>query len=236
MVQIGWTRIECWNGVFVHVDKSIMVLYVDDFMLIASEGNAKEHWHRLGQLVEFGAPSAPILKYLGAFYRFDEPQLPSQPRTLTTSMSMYLQGLVARFQEEYAGPLRKCATPYSPDSVWQPELEQPGRFQKNCASYTASALFAALVCRPDLSVAVQRMCSRISRWAAEDDAALVRFMSYISWNHDLELTGTLGPDDEDELELCVWPDADWNGDSGSTRSTSGGFLELVGGARRTAFR
>ena len=31
------------------------------------------------------------------------------------------------------------------------------------------------------------------------------------------------------LELVIWPDADWYGDSTSTRSTSGLYVKLVGG-------
>ena len=38
----------------------------------------------------------------------------------------------------------------------------------------------------------------------------------------------LGPKDMDNLELHLWPDADWNGTASTTRSTSGLFLELCG--------
>ena len=40
---------------------------------------------------------------------------------------------------------------------WKLEEEEPGRFAETAASYTASGLFASLVCRPDLAVAVQRI-------------------------------------------------------------------------------
>ena len=72
------------------------------------------------------------------------------------------------------------------------------------------------------------MCSRVTKWTVADDDRLVRFMAYIAQEHDLELVGTLAPDDIKDLVIVVWPDADWNGDPHTTRSTSGLFVELRG--------
>ena len=44
----------------------------------------------------------------------------------------------------------------------------------------------------------------------------------------LELVGTLSPADLTSLELCVNPDADWNGEHSTTKSTSGLHCEVVG--------
>ena len=68
-----------------------------------------------------------------------------------------------------------------------------------------------------------------------DDDKLLRFMAYIAQEHDLELIGTLSPDDLEDLQLVVWPDADWNGDPNTTRSTSGLFVELCGARSGNAF-
>ena len=100
-------------------------------------------------------------------------------------------------------------------------------FQATAASYVASGLFASLVCRPDLSVAIQRMSSWVTKWRASDDIALIRFMSYIKEFHDLQLTGSLAPEDEDALVLAVWPDADWNGGPETAASTSGLYCEII---------
>ena len=72
------------------------------------------------------------------------------------------------------------------------------------------------------------MCSRVTRWTVTDDIALIRFMSYVSEYHDLELFGQLSPNDLEHLAIRLWPDADWNGDSNTTKSTSGLYCELVG--------
>ena len=118
---------------------------------------------------------------------------------------------------------------------WKPEDDEVGRFAEDIASYAASGLFASLVARPDIAVAVQRMCSRVTKWTVPDDERLLRFMAYIAQELDLELAGTLSPDDLEDLELVVWPDADWNGDVHTTRSTSGLFVELCGVESGNAF-
>ena len=50
----------------------------------------------------------------------------------------------------------------------------------------------------------------VDKWRASDDLALIRFMIYIKEFHDLQLTGSLAPEDEDSLVLAVWPDVVWN--------------------------
>ena len=57
---------------------------------------------------------APVLKYLGAMYRMDEPDEVDRalPRELTVEMSGYLLNLVERFEKEYGVPLRRVKTPY----------------------------------------------------------------------------------------------------------------------------
>ena len=61
-----------------------------------------------------------------------------------------------------------------------------------------------------------------------DDAAMIRMMAYCKWEAGLELKGTLAPDDEEDLTLILWTDADWNGDPSHTRSVSGAHIEVVG--------
>ena len=173
-----------------------------------------------------------MVRCVGAIYRFDayNPEVPSHPRTIATEMSGCLRNLVQRFQKDYSGiTLRKVKTPFPLErKEWKPEDDEVGQFAGDIASYAASGVFASPVAHSDLAVAVQRMCSRVTKWTVADDEKLIRFMAYIAQEHDLELVGTLGPDDLEDLELVVWPDADWNGDPNTTRSTSGLFVELRG--------
>ena len=94
-------------------------------------------------------------------------------------------------------------------------------------SYVASALFASLAGRPDISTAVRRLTTRVTRWTVPDDAALVRLMAYFKAEASLELVGTLSPDDVTGLQQDLSTDADWNGDACTTRSVCGMHLELV---------
>ena len=103
-----------------------------------------------------------------------------------------------------------------------------GAFQAKPSSYVASALFASLVGRPDLSTAVRRLSTRVTRWTVPDDAAMTRMMAYCKWEAGLELRGTLSPLDEPNLAIILWTDADWNGDPSHTRSVSGAHIEIVG--------
>ena len=74
------SRIVVWN--FVHPDGSLLVLYVDDFMLVASVQNAWSHWNEIGRQIQFQDDGAKLVRYLGATYRFDEysPEVPAQPK------------------------------------------------------------------------------------------------------------------------------------------------------------
>ena len=79
------------------------------------------------------------------------------------------------------------------------------------------------------------MSSWVTKWRASDDLDLIRFMSYIKEFHDLQLTGSLAPEDEDTLVLAVWPDTDWNGDPETTASTSGLYCEIISGGSGRKF-
>lgn len=108
LIILGCKKVESWCGIFVHIDGSIRVFYVDDFMVVATKVDAYKHWDARGREMEFQEEGAPIVRYLGATYRFDDynESLPSQPRTVATKMSGYLLHLVKRFQKDHEVNLR----------------------------------------------------------------------------------------------------------------------------------
>ncbi|CAK0884153.1 unnamed protein product [Prorocentrum cordatum] len=219
----GWRKVDGWHSIWLHADGSIVVIYVGDFLLAATAANAKKRWRELGQHIVFQEACAEVLRYLGALYHFDHVN------------PGYLHNLVDKFKLEYRGALRKVTTPRPTDGDYAAVDDEPGIFPASAASYVSSGLYASLVCRPDLSVAMQRMCSRVTRWTVADDIALIRFMSYVSEYHDMELFGQLAPTDFEHLAIRLWPDADWNGDSNTTKSTSGLYCELVGTESSNSF-
>ena len=88
-------------------------------------------------------------------------------------------------------------SPFLLEAQWADANDQPGVYQAQCACYVASALFASLAGRPDISTAVRRLTTRVTRWTVPDDAALVRLMAYLKAEASLEVVGTLSPDATD---------------------------------------
>ena len=191
-------KVAGWNGVFVHADMSVICLDVDDFMMVATDELERRHWADIGRHIEFKEEAAPLARYQGANYNIDEFSLkqPDRARGIRVSMANYLLALVARFQDDHPdAKLYPVTSPYLPEAQWADANDQPGVYQVQCASYVASALFACLAGRPDISTAVRRLTTRVTRWTVLDDAALVRLMAYLKTEASLELVGTLSPDD-----------------------------------------
>ena len=112
-------------------------------------------------------------------------------------MTIYLLSLVARFQEDHPdAKLYPVTSPYLLEAQWADANDQPGVVPGSvCELRRERALFASLAGRPDISTAVRRLTSRVTRWTVPDDAALVRLMAYFKTEASLELVGTLSPDD-----------------------------------------
>ena len=103
LAKLGWRKVAGWNGVFVHADKSIICLYVDDFMMVATNDLARKHWAEIGKHIMFKEEAAPLARYLGTNYNIDEFSLkqPDRARRICVSMADYLLALVARFQDDH---------------------------------------------------------------------------------------------------------------------------------------
>ena len=94
-------------------------------------------------------------------------------------------------------------------------------------SQVATLLFLSRVARPDISVAVQILCRVVTKWTTTHDAALTRQYAYLESAGPIALHSELSPDDLQDVQLVMWSDADWCGDSEDTKSTSGLLLELL---------
>ena len=105
--------------------------------------------------------------------------------------------------------------------------EEPCKFSSSASSHVATLLFLSRVARPDISVAVQRLCRVVTKWTTTHDAALTRLYAYLESAGPLALHSELSPDDLQDVQLVMWSDADWCGESEDTKSTSGLLLELL---------
>ena len=151
---------------------------------------------------------------------------------VTYDMKPFLQSCVKRY-EELAGPqgkaLNKVATPFHEERIARPvadENEPKGVLQPIASKVLMKILFAARMARFDLLRAVQGLAARVTQWSKSCDAALHRLVSYINCALDIRLQGFIG-DQMQDTKLYLFADADHAGEH-DNRSTSGGFLVLVG--------
>ena len=147
-------------------------------------------------------------------------------------MSSFLQQAINRYKE-LAGPefhnLKKAATPFYDDKIARPveaEAEVKGKLAPIASRVLMKLLFAARMARFDLLRAVQGLASRVTKWSSDCDKALHRLMCYVQSTLHYKMSGFVG-DSLDKCNLWLFADSDHAGEH-DNRSTSGGFLALVG--------
>ena len=166
------------------------------------------------------------------------------------NMEDFLRSCVARYQElTGVARMRIASTPFLPEPttpdfsddlpVTAEEIKQAERnirkgaeMQPYAAKVLMKVLYAARYARLDLLRAVCHLAQFITKWDADCDARLYRLMCYIHSTYHYRLTGWVG-NTLDEVDVHLFADADFAGDSKSSKSTSGIALVLLGS--RTAF-
>jgi hypothetical protein len=88
-------------------------------------------------------------------------------------------------------------------------------------------MYIARFARPDLLRAVGVLTTMITKWDALCDRKLFRIIRYINGTVSWRQIGFIG-DEPDQIEIGLFSDADFAGDRGTMRSTSGVFLALYG--------
>jgi hypothetical protein len=226
----GWRKVEGTPGVFVHEEtRAVLVTYVDDMLMVAHDDIMKWLWKNLDKRIKFKDPAEEIKRYLGAYHRYTPyaQERADAVRELGISMRAYTEQAVSRYLAEVGDvKLRRVSTPYLSPEEWADPDVTPGAQCTTCASHVATLLFLARVCRPDISVAVQRLCCEVSTWTVVEDRALLRVMGYLHSTVDWELFSHLGPSDLQDVVINVYTDADWNGDAATTKSTNGLWIEF----------
>ena len=88
LAKLGWRKVADWTGVFVQADMSIICLYVDDFMMVATDELEKRHWAEIGKHIEFKEDAALLARYLGANYNIDKFSMkePNRARQIRVSL------------------------------------------------------------------------------------------------------------------------------------------------------
>jgi len=221
--DLGWKPVDNNPGVWFHIaSKAVLVVYVDDLLLVADPRVSDKLWDEIGKVIDFQDPAAPIVRYLGTYHDYRQE---NKDTKLKTQMKKFLEDAAKVYMEEIGvKSLAKVDTPYLDEKFSEPDGS--GKQNNTAASHLMKILFAARMCRPDLTVAITKLASCVSRWTAEHDKHLKRLMAYVAHHTDLELNYHLSTQDLDTVVLSFSPDADLAGDVSSSKSVSGMWLEL----------
>jgi len=217
---LGFVPLSTDFSVFInHKTNIIIALYVDDLLIVgpskADIAALKLQLHQKFQMTDLG----PCCYYLGMAVQRDRPN-----RVLTLSQENYRQ----RVLEDHnmwvdSAKTKPHATPMESGHFLPAEEGFQATAEARLAyqSGVGSLMYAMLGTRPDIAFAV----SVVSRYASNPDSthekALKRIFRYLRGTIALKLTyqGALS-------ELSGYTDADWAGDHGTRRSTSGYVFSL----------
>ena len=218
--KLGWSAVPGNGGVYVHAKtKSAMAVYVDDMLLLSAPRNTELLWRELEKCVDYEDPAAPLQRYVVVLYQFDafDPSKPTAPRSLLFLIYDYAANAVQRFKTEFGQKLTRVTSPYISFEELNEIGQSPGRFSSSASSHVATLLFLSRVARPDISVAVQRLCRVVTKWTTTHDAQLIRLYAYLNTTGPIALHAALSLEDLDEVQLVMWSDADWAGDPEDTK-------------------
>jgi hypothetical protein len=108
-----------------------------------------------------------------------------------------------------------------------PEGPPKGALAPKTFKVLMKVLYAARVARPDLLRATCMMARRVTKWDADCDRRLHRFMCYINCTKHHVQTSYCG-DRMDDLKFALFCDADFAGDKSDSKSTTGVVVCVAG--------
>ena len=124
--------------------------------------------------------------------------------------------------------LRKAPTPGIDDANFkQEDFQTAGTLATSAASVLMKILYLARWCRPDILHSVCMLAREVTKWNKVCDRRLHRLVSYLHQHRGYSLEGFIG-DDPRHLQLVQYTDASFSDCSQTSRSTTGGYLALVG--------
>lgn len=144
-------------------------------------------------------------------------------------MVSHLESAVEKYKELTGlEKLRKVPIPFCPEGSLHPkDDEESGQLAGKACSQLMTNLWLARLSRPDIIKPICDLATNVQCWTVNCDKQLHRLICYLDSSRDFKLTGYVN-DDPKELELRLFVDADFAGDSGNARSTSGGYLVFWG--------
>ena len=225
LVELGWTALDSHPGFFVHDESgALMAVYVDDLLVGAPKHLEDKIWSDLASKVGFGDAPEPIAKFLGAHHRVTTN---GDLVNYQCEMKDFLIDATEKFMKEAGiANLASVRTPYLTEDFDPKADGVPGIYASSASSHLMKLLYAARVCRPDLTVGITRLAAKVTSWNVSHDRALKRLMQYCHHHADLALTGSISTNDVKDAVVVMSPDADLAGDMETAKSTSGMWLEI----------
>ena len=168
-------------------------------------------WAAIASKVSFDEDQASIGKVLDAHHVFKQD-------------GNYVHHLHRRdggLHEGWGGDLHHGGRNFAPKRG-----EQAGEQSATCPSHLVKLLFAARLSRPDITMAITRLASKVSSWNTSHDRAPKRLMQYVATKPDLRLHSTLSTEDFADAQLVMSPDDGIAGDFETAKSTTDMILEL----------
>ena len=198
-------------------------MYVDDLLLSGPTAEHAPFWATLGAKVDIEPPTS-LDRFLGRHHEFAK-----DGRSVVFNMSDYCRSAVELYLSHVPGKtLKKASTPFVPEGSLHPRDDDvKGELGGSACAILMKDLWLARLSRPDIQRAICYLASHVSKWSVNDDKKLHRLMCYLNSTPNLHLGGYCR-DPPDKLELQLWVDADFSGETDDAKSTSGAFLALIG--------
>ena len=124
--------------------------------------------------------------------------------------------------------LKEAHTPCMEDSQLQEDdFLTEGQLAKECSKVVLKCLWIARLTRPDIYWTVNYLARYVSKWTKACDKRLYRLICYLNCTTDYVLQSYVG-DTPEKCQLILFCDASFAGDIQDSKSTTGGYLFLMG--------
>jgi hypothetical protein len=216
LASLGYQKLKTDTCVFVRKNV-ILVVYVDDILAAVTDERQKDEiFSELSAIWE--------IKDLGPASLFVGWQITQKKDSIDLSQSTYLKKILKKFSMEDTKSI-SIPVEYNVKLARASEGEKPEE-DFPYAQLVGSLLWAAVGTRPDLSFAVNLLSRFQGKPLRRHWLAGKRVLRYIAGTIDETLHFTKSQSSEPLLQVYV--DADWGGDEGDRKSTTG-YVVLIDG-------
>ena len=224
LITIGFKQSLADPCLFTHQERRIRLLvYVDD-ILCAAENLEDSNWAYAKLSQRFTTKNlGDVTKLLGIRITRDR-----KAREIHLDQQQYLQSVLAKFGMSEA-KYKKRGTPMRDYENLKPTQPYEARHDPNEYQQVVGSLMYAMVhTRPDIAFALGKLSQHMQDPSEAHWTYLKALMRYVRSSLDLRLRFGRRQD-QDNLDLVVYTDADWAGQKSDRKSTSGGVAMLYGG-------